>query len=723
MQSARFKILPFFFFFLCCGMLWGQDQGAGEESKKKVDIIYNDSSEVIQSGGNFIRKLIGTVELRMDSVFFYCDSAIIENDAKVWAYGNIIIQQTDTISVFADSLEYDVEERTAILMGDTVILVNGTQQLYTNGLNYLARKVATYTTGATLYNEETQLSSKIGYYYVESKEAFFKDSVVVVDPQFSLRTDTLQFNTESRTVYFVDSTLISSDTSKIYCEGGYYDTENGLAKFTKNAQFQRGDQLGKADVIRYDQKDTSFTLIGNAFIEAPGQKARADTIAYQQNREIFSLSGNARFNDGARLVEADQVFYNAKNETYYTEGRSFISDPPQILQADRVDFSEEQGSGFAYGNVIWQDTSAELTIKCGQVAYDQKRDYLKASGGLRGRPLLITLVEGDTMFMAADTLLAVRADYIDELKAQKDSLQTDSLTTDERMRIDSLTSDSLANKELVVMDSLTSDSLAISSEPETDSLVQKERTTEKASMPQSGKKDEMITEDTLLTELDSVMTDSIALDSTALDSTLIQEPEKDTSRFLIAYRDVRIYKSNIQALADSMTYHEMDSIFTFFKRPVMWSDTTQMNADTIRIQMRNEAIDRVFLDRKAIIINARDDGYYNQIKGKNITAFFLNETIDRMHVEGNAESIYYGLDEAGAYVGVNKTACSEMMLYFKDNQVDRIKFLVQPQGVADPMDKADHNALRLEGFRWLYQSRPKSKNDLFVPKEDLYSKQ
>lgn len=675
-----------------------------KEKQRKVDILYADSTNIIQEDGVFTQKLTGSVELKMDSVFFYCDSAIIEDNERVWAYGNIIIQQTDTISAFADSLEFDVETQEAVLMGDTVILVNGPQQLYTSGLKYdVENKVATYTTGATLFNEDTQLSSKVGYYYVNSKEAFFKDSVVVIDPDFNLRTDTLQFNTETKVVYFIDSTLITSDTTRIYCEGGFYDTENGLAEFTRNAQFQRGDQVGKATLIRYQQRDTSFLLIGNALVTAPGQRAQADTIAYQQGQDVFSLSGNARFNDGPRLVEAKQIFYDAKEKNYNTKGRSFISDPPQLLQADQVDFSEEEGGGYAFGNVIWQDTSAELTIKCMQAYYDQKRDYLKASGGVRGRPLMITLVEGDTMFMSADTLLAVRANYLDSLNRRPaDTLQLDSLA------LDSLGVDSLLLERNVMKDSLPP--LLLNEKESEDSLA-------------AVNSDSSLLNKEEGLALDSLAPDSMALDTVALDSQLIEEPEEDTSRFLIAYQDVRIFKRNLQVLSDSLTFHSADSLFTFFNNPIMWADTTQMSSDTIRIQMKNEAIDRVFLKQKAIIINSQDDGFYNQIKGKQITAFFKEDAIDRMLVEGNAESIYYALDENGAYVGVNKTACSEMMIYFKEGEADRIKFLVAPQGTADPMGDIDHKAMRLDGFQWSFELRPKGLDDLFKPREELFSNQ
>ena len=43
----------------------------------------------------------------------------------------------------------------------------------------------------------------------------------------------------------------------------------------------------------------------------------------------------------------------------------------------------------------------------------------------------------------------------------------------------------------------------------------------------------------------------------------------------------------------------------------------------------------------------------NQVKGKNITATFIEEELRLMDVSGNAESVYYALDEFGAYVGVS----------------------------------------------------------------------
>ncbi len=580
-------------------------QETQDTTKNRVDVDHADVFEYVQQQRKILQKLLGNVELHQDSIYMYCDTAVIEDNIDVFATGNVIIQQGDSLSVFSDSLYYNGLDRIADLYGN-VILNSGKQELFTKRLTYdLTTKVATYTNGATLTDDSTQLTSRIGYYYVDEHTAYFKDSVVVVDPRFSLRSDTLKFDTESNMVTFLGPTLISSDSSRIYCEGGFYDTKNNLAEFTDNAQYIRGKQKARADIIRYDGEKKEYVLEGDARFVEGARNASADIIRYDELNDKTFLTGNAKFEDEKQKISAAEIVYDAQKEIYSTRGRSLISDPPQLLEADQVDYQEETGMGLAIGNVLWRDTSANLAIHCDHANYQRETGYLKAFGGPKGRPLLISLVEEDSLFMSADTLLSLR----------EDTLAGDSL------------------------------------------------------------------------------------------------------RLLLAYHDVRVYKSDLQALSDSLAYSTRDSIFRFFQDPIVWSDTTQFTADTINMQMANDNIDKILLYNKAFIINSPDVLFFNQIKGKDIVASFREGELRRMDVEGNAESVYYARDEQNAYVGVNETKCSEMVLYFGNNQVDKIKFLTQPQATLHPMTQVDHEGLKIKGFQWQFSRRPSSVEDLFTKKE------
>lgn len=595
-----------FLFFLFCLVgttqpLHAQQPTPDTSRQKEVLVDHADVFEFIQKRDTVIQKLNGNVELRQDSVYMYCDTAIIENEIRVFARGQVLIQQGDSLSVFSDTAEYDGASRIAELYGD-VVMVNGEQRLFTDRLTYdLNQKLATYDNNATLTMGETQLTSKKGYYYVAEQQIFFKDSVVVIDPQFNLRSDTLGFNTETRIVDFLGPTLITNDSTKIYCEDGYYDTQNNVALFSQNAQYIRGTEAAIADSITYNGSIQTYDLQGNASFVDGDQQASADLIRYDEARDLTTLIGNAKYKDAEQDIVADEIIYDAKNEQYATRGRSRISDPPQILEADQVDYSQERGVGVAMGNVVWRDTSADITILCELADYDRVTDYLKASGGQRGRPMLITLVNDDSLFMASDTLVSLREDSV----------------------------------------------------------------------------------------------------------------ASDSARQLRAYHDVRIFSLELQAVCDSLQYSTTDSLFRLYREPIVWADTSQFYADTVNIQLANDNIDKIFLRSNSFIINSPDELYFNQIKGKNITAFFEEQELRRTAVNGNAESVYYALDEANAYMGVNKTICSEMMLYFGNNEVEQIKFYTAPKAKMMPMADANHSELRMPGFNWETQYRPQSIDGLF----------
>ena len=590
-------------------MLWAQRTTAAADTTEpqKIDIVWSDSTLVKNRGKEERVQLMNNVILKQDSAFMYCDSAILINEIDLYAYGNVSIRQGDSLTVFGDSLIYDGTLRQAKLSGEEVGLANGSQRLFTNRLDYdLNSKMATYQNGATLYNDSTQLSSRIGYYDVEADIAYFKDSVEVIDESFELKSDSLVFQVPNKTVIFTSPTVITTDSARIYCEDGFYDTENGVAEFAQNAQYVKRDQVASADRIRYNDQTTVYELEGKAFVRDSQRLAVADFIRYQENNEDIYLRGQARYQDQDQDIAAEEISYNGATDTYATRGRSRVSDPPQILQADRIDYLEDEalgGAGQASGNVVWRDTSAQLTIFSDSATYRKQDDYLKAIDGPLGRPELITISEGDSLFMAADTLIGQRADTA----------------------------------------------------------------------------------------------------------------AADTSRLLLAYNDVRIYKSDLQALSDSLTYHTGDSLFAFFNDPVIWSDTSQFSADTIYLRLRNEEIHRIYLRGNAFIINISDGQFFNQIKGKYIEARFRENELFRMDVNGNAETIYYAKDDGGGYVGVNKTICSRMEMYFGSNEVDRIKFIRQPDSRLIPMDQADHNTMRLDGFKWITDRRPQSRLDLFDP--------
>ena len=613
MQPFFPRILLFSCYLLTCtGLvpaLHAQTVAPPDTASSKIKVESSLTGEYFLRGDHYVQKLSGNVRLRQDSTLVYCDTAVIDRDDAVLR-GSVLIEQGDSLRIFADSALYFGGTRQSDLYGE-VVLINGRQQLFTNRLHYdLANKIASYHEGATLTNGKSQLTSTHGYYYVNEKHVYFKGEVLATDPEFTMRTDTLAFDTETQMVQFLAPTLISQQDSKIYCEGGFYDIENNVAEFDQNPQYERDGQRGRSHKMRYNGASKEYILEGDAYITEPAaeREVKADLIRYNTDTEKAVFVGNVDYRDSAQAITGQEVRYDSRNKQYQLTGRGRVSDPPNIIEADSIDFNDQLGNGLALGNVIYQDTASDYTLMAFRMDYNRETQYLHAYGGFgdpaeQGRPLLKSLVNNDTLYMSADTLTSFRSD-----------------TTGD-------------------------------------------------------------------------------------------------NRQLIAYHDVRIFKKDLQAACDSLTFNSADSIFWFHKLanlPVIWSDTSQFSADTIRMLLKAKKIDRIWLRQNTMVINSEDRLMFNQVKGRFNTVFFQDDEAREMLVEGNAQAVYYALDDKKAYIGINETACSEMRLFFGNNQVESIKFYTQPKGKFTPMKTAGSETKKLDGFFWETARRPRSLADLFT---------
>jgi len=190
----------------------------------------------------------------------------------------------------------------------------------------------------------------------------------------------------------------------------------------------------------------------------------------------------------------------------------------------------------------------------------------------------------------------------------------------------------------------------------------------------------------------------------------------DTLRSLLAYNNAKFYKSDMQGKADSIVYDYSASTINFYNNPVIWSKENQITGDFIYLLMVNNKVDRMFINDNAFIISKADtvNENYNQIKGKNMVAYLKDQAIDKIDVKENSETIYYAIDEYGKYVGVNKMSGNDMLIFMKDNEIQTITFIKDPEGIISPLNKISPKEVILKGFNWRATERPSDMFDIFI---------
>ena len=196
-----------------------------------------------------------------------------------------------------------------------------------------------------------------------------------------------------------------------------------------------------------------------------------------------------------------------------------------------------------------------------------------------------------------------------------------------------------------------------------------------------------------------------------MDSTL---SSGDQNQQIFAYHKVKFYKKDLQGKCDSFVYTMQDSLMKLMNMPTLWSEENQLTADTIFVNTGKNTIKSIELKGDPFIVSQEDSIHYNQIRGKYMQGYFLNNELHIINIEGNGQTIYYAKeDSSGELKAVNRADCSDLRIYLKDNKIDRINFITQPEANLYPLDRIDNNDLKLKGFSWRDIDRPKNVADIF----------
>lgn len=190
------------------------------------------------------------------------------------------------------------------------------------------------------------------------------------------------------------------------------------------------------------------------------------------------------------------------------------------------------------------------------------------------------------------------------------------------------------------------------------------------------------------------------------DTLISQDSELAEDRYLLAYNRVKMIKSDLYGITDSLAYIYSDSTIFLYKDPVIWNEKSQITADSVRFLIANEEIDRVYLNRRAFNISKDTLGNFNQIKGRKMTGYFTEGKISRFHVEGNGESIYFDVVGDSVLRGMNKMLCANIIMFFEDGNIKKINWLVKPEGTFDPPHLIKEEDKKLEGFVWREEEKP-----------------
>lgn len=217
----------------------------------------------------------------------------------------------------------------------------------------------------------------------------------------------------------------------------------------------------------------------------------------------------------------------------------------------------------------------------------------------------------------------------------------------------------------------------------------------------------------VLTTTDSVTGKTDTIKGAVTINTKDQKKSDSADRYFQGYHHVRIFSDSLQAVSDSMFYSGKDSVFQLFTDPIAWASNSQITGDTMYLYTKNKKPERLYVFENGFAVNKAGKDMYNQLRGNRLNGYFVDGNIDYMRSKGNAESVFYVMDEDSALVGINKAEGDIIDLRFVNKELNKVVVISEPKGTMFPAKQASEQDKLLRNFKWLEARRPKTKFELF----------
>ena len=628
---------------------------AGKDSVFRL--IQADRAEQYDQFGMQYRLVKGHARFLHNDTYLLCDSASWNVDAKfIEAFGNVQLIQNKTM-LKSEEMQYWIDQSRAQFRGQVVELIDKDgNTLRTDRLTYNTKdSVAVFEYGGALKDKDGNIiegrkgtyDGKEGMFSFEDRTELFLDSI-------EIKTRSMRYFTEDERAYFGQDTYVWRGNGFLRADGGWYDRARQLVYFSDHVFMFDPSYDAWADQVYYDQATGAVDMYQNAQV--------LDTVnktAYLGDHLRYLPATDSTVQRGI-LTDDPAVVYFGENEEHVVDTLYARADSFFVFALPRCDVAKEEVS-----------------------AAEKRRDDIHYDALLVKRTEEAEAREKERIQKMRDVGLLPPEWVEEKRKAEADSIAA------------------AARRDSLIAAGFPLDSLGNPIVPDTTA-------TPPGKIPDQVRDDDATS---VLPGSSAVMPGSTRHlpDSTAAALDSLAARDTTPIRHLMAWHNVKLYRSDLQAACDSLVFTELDSIARLYGRPVLWNEVrNQLTSQEMQLLMENGAVTRGSMLTDAWLISQQDSVHYNQIKSTEMLGYFRDNKIYRFDALGGVSAIFYMADEE-IITTVNIKESRSLTAALKDGQAQRLLYMESIKSDVYPVGEVEPEKQRLKGFEWRGDERPASR--------------
>lgn len=478
--------------------------------------------------------------------------------------------------------------------------------------------------------------------------------------------------------------------------------------------------LQHANELTYDiygkHPDAQFVKGNVAFLHK-GARLTCDSALYYQQTNSFEAFGHVRMKQGDTLtLTSEYAYYDGNDEMCEVRRNVILTHRKMKLYCDSLNYDRMYSIGYFFEGGKLIDGDTRLTSDWGQYSSADRQAVFYYNVKLKNSN---SLTEGDTLYYDTktskahvvgpskitmkDDVIITEDGYYD---SHADKTELFSRSTVQRRDGKTITADSLYhNSKTGISEGFSNvifNDTANKSRFTGDYVYYDENTgcgyaTRKA------------------VAMDYSHGDTLYAHGDTMRLVTYNHDTDSAYRKVFAYPHVRVYRTDVQAVCDSMVMNSLDSVLTMYKDPILWSDGRQILGEEIRAYMADSTIRFAHVIGQALSVEMLPDTvHYNQVSSKEMKSWFNEGKLRLNQAQGNVKTVYYATDNADStLIGLNYLETDTLKMFMSPTRrLERI-WACKHSGTMYPISQIPPEKYKLPEFVWFDYVRPLSKDDIF----------
>lgn len=451
---------------------------------------------------------------------------------------------------------------------------------------------------------------------------------------------------------WIGNVIFKHAGSVMYCDSVYYYADTNLADAYGNVHIIKDDTLHLwGDYLHYNGNTKFAEVRRNVKLIDRETVLTTTAIDYDLEKSVGYYVNHAHILNGENKLTSKEGYYYADEQFYYFKDSVVITNPDYKIVSDTLKYNTVTNISYMYGPTHIYSDSSYIYCEDGWFNTETNISELRKNAYVQNGSQEIF---ADSIYYEKDNEYGIARSNVEVRDSEQDVILKGNYGITNQLNETALLTDSA----LLIMITEEKDSIYIHAD------------------------------------------------------TLRVDPDTNDFKTVRAYYKVKMFKENMQGKCDSLSYASSDSIIRMYTQPVLWSEKNQLSAEYIEIRTKNNQIHELYMDQTAFIISQADSIKFNQVYGRIMTGYFIDNELYKIDVEGNGQTIYYPTDK-NEFIGVNIAKSSNLVIYITNREVEKIHFINQPAATLYPLEQAPQDELILKGFRWEKHQRPLNKEAIF----------